>query len=235
MNRANTENEFWLMEKGRAALPFNLKLPKYVSSSFNDKAGGVRYVVAANIEFISSARVRTLCVQRQLTVHQNLSPFPEDLGSLLKTSIVERTSGRVFMGGNGLLSCEASLHKAVWNAGAPLSVSLRIRNGTSKKVSNVRLSLIRRIKTFCLDQGPSLSNYESNDSSVNNLSPVSLVRQTIAETSMSKCSWWNGVIRDSESEFMMDITIPSDEHSIRNRTIVQVSHVLQVTLSTSLT
>lgn len=235
MNRANTENEFWLMEKGRAALPFNLKLPKYVSSSFNDKAGGVRYVVAANIEFISSARVRTLCVQRQLTVHQNLSPFPEDLVSLLKTPIVERTSGRVFMGGNGLLSCEASLHKAVWNAGAPISVSLRIRNGTSKKVSNVKLSLIRRIKTFCLDQGPSLSNYESNDYSVNNLSPVSLVRQTIAETSMSKSSWWNGVIRDSESEFMMDITIPSDEHSIRNRTIVQVSHVLQVTLSTSLT
>jgi hypothetical protein len=235
MNRATTDNEFWLMEKGRVALPFSMTLPKDVSSSFSDKAGSIRYIVSASIEFICSARVRTLCVQRKLTVHQNLYPFPEELNSLRKTDIVERTSGRVFMGGTGLLSCEARLHKAVWTAGTPVTVWLRIRNETSKKVGNVKLSLIRRIKTFCLDQGPNLPNYEWNDSSVSNLSPVSLVRQTIAESSLSKAPWWNGIIRDSESEFMMDITIPSDEHTLRNRTIVQVSHVLQVTFSTSLT
>ncbi|KAI8575128.1 hypothetical protein K450DRAFT_303784 [Umbelopsis ramanniana AG] len=235
MNRANTDNEFWLMEKGRVALPFSITLPADVGSSFTDKAGSVKYVVAANVEFITNARVRTLCIQKQLKVHQNLNPLPEDLESLQKTTIVERASGKVFMGGNGLLSCEARIAKAVWTAGTPISVTVRVRNATSKKVSNVKLALIRRIKTFCLDKGPSLSSYKNDESGVNNLSPVSLIRQVIAEASMSKESWWNGIIRDSESEFMTDITIPSDEHTLRNRTIVQISHVLQVTLSTSLT
>ncbi|KAM3582922.1 hypothetical protein VKS41_004678 [Umbelopsis sp. WA50703] len=235
MTRSTAENDFWLMEKGRAALPFNMTLPKDVGSSFNDKSGCIRYVVVANIEFICNAKVRTLCVQKTLTVHQNLSTLPPDLESLRQTSIVERAAGKVFMGGPGFLSCEARLSKAVWTAGCPLTVSLRIRNATSKKVSNVKLVLIRRIKTFCLDQGPSLSAYESGDASSKSLSPISLVRQTIAETSLSRASWWNGVLRDSESEFMTDITIPVDEHTIRDRTIVQVSHVLQVSLSTSLT
>ncbi|KAH8556751.1 hypothetical protein BGW37DRAFT_552998 [Umbelopsis sp. PMI_123] len=235
MNRSSTDNEFWLMEKGRAALPFSITLPKDVSSSFSDKAGSVRYVVAANVEFITNARVRTLCVQKQLKVHQNLNPLPEDLESLQKTGIVERVSGKVFMGGNGLLYCEARIAKAVWTAGTPVSVSIRIRNATSKKVSNVKLALIRRIKTFCLDKGPSLSAYKSEESGINNLSPVSLIRQVIAETSLSRASWWNGVLRDTESEFMTEITIPSKEHTLRNRTIVQISHVLQVTLCTALT
>ncbi|KAG2179903.1 hypothetical protein INT43_003689 [Umbelopsis isabellina] len=235
MTRSTAENDFWSMEKGRAALPFSMALPKDVGSSFNDKSGCIRYVVVANIEFICNAKVRTLCVQKALTVHQNLATFPPDLESLRQTSIVERAAGKVFMGGPGFLSCEARLSKAVWTAGCPLTVSLRIRNATSKKVSNVRLALIRRIKTFCLDQGPSLSAYESGDASAKSLSPISLVRQTIAETSLSRASWWNGVLRDSESEFMTDITIPVDEHTIRDRTIVQVSHVLQVSLSTSLT
>lgn len=134
-----------------------------------------------------------------------LTPAPEPM--------LARASKKLFMGGDGLVSLTASLHRCTWVAGQPVHVRLRITNDTRKIVRNISLVLVRtttlfnmstRSKSFSGD----LDAEETSTSEKRVAEDVLTAGQKGAKGHASARGWWTGVGPGETRNVSHSITIP---------------------------
>lgn len=64
------------------------------------------------------------------------------------TPLTRSSSKSLFLGGEGKMNLECTMHRATWVAGQQCWVNVRIRNDTTKRVKNITFTLSRNTTTF---------------------------------------------------------------------------------------
>ncbi|GAA98222.1 uncharacterized protein L969DRAFT_102115 [Mixia osmundae IAM 14324] len=222
---------------GSFAFPFQMDLP--VSSGAKgpsrNKQGLVRYIIIASIKLKSAASGTTRSIAhfyRHIEVYPYFHPSAI-LASSLKP-IVATASKTLFMGGDGKVNVEASLHRPVWIAGQQCYVTVSVRNESSKKIKSLSLTLIRSNK---LHRPASLTG--------DDVGRIQVVKKKLIESVLemgkkaqrgevtAKGSWL-GVSSGETAQCTHSITIPPECLSISHGRYLEVAYSIKVAVAGSL-
>lgn len=130
---------------------------------------------------------------------------------------------------------DSTVHRPIVCAGTPLYANVRLRNDTHKDLKSIRLSLIRRIKTF---------SESAAHGAVSEKNLLVLARKVMTEkvVLLKDYGLQNGRRKHRRStsptrtpfkEVMLDLLVPPGLASIRHTSLINVSYVLQVAISAS--
>ncbi|KAJ3239235.1 hypothetical protein HDU81_006340 [Chytriomyces hyalinus] len=263
------EDGMWAARTGTTVFDFAVKMStegkdRLPSSFWNAKSGGVRYILAATVQVkIGFHRPHILVVYQEAQVVESVGPpmLPTMVPSLTlwgqdrrMIGWLKSRKGEVFLKArchvrefdiedNALVANDCG----AWISGGVGHVFVEVNNGSLRKVKQLKLSLVRRLKTF------SLTNTGSGS-----LIPISFSRDIVTEklyrSSKPKFSersllakptpqWeeshgrksksfveedWPGVKRGESFSFLASIDVPANIRSVRNGLLVDVSYAIQV-------
>ncbi|KNC98423.1 uncharacterized protein SPPG_06127 [Spizellomyces punctatus DAOM BR117] len=227
--------------------------------------GGVRYLVVVTLHLKPLRSTRPLTPLSTFTpffLLESLPPltspltrFPTstDPGSPHAAETTAVVGGKYWfgLGRKGEVSVKASVRVpddneggvGFWVAGSVGFVGLDIENGSERKITDLKLTLIRRLKTF----SPSASSPPPNTTtttltphSTSTLRPISFSRVPIAKRtwkvgknelgSDEVAEEWKGVDRGEKRCVVLDLAVPINARSIRFGMLLDVSYVVQVTI-----
>lgn len=199
---------FWEAKCGESRFQFGFDLPPEIPSSIVTKQASVHYILTASVHFKHAKSHGVLKISRPVPVMQKWSS-PD-----LAPSVANSTS-KVWgvFGGKGNVEMDVTLNKSLFPSGCHLFTQLRISNDSAKRVKNVKLTLIRRVKTFRL----------SDDGS---LTPIVFKREPIV-SKLFKSSLWN-FDGCNKRWMLLDFQIPTDMVTVKNAKTLEISYVLQV-------
>ncbi|TPX66541.1 hypothetical protein CcCBS67573_g07777 [Chytriomyces confervae] len=267
------EDGMWAARPGTTVFDFAVKLcpeakganARLPSSFWNSRSGGVRYILAATVQVkIGFNRPHVLVVYQEAQVVESVGPpmLPTMVPSLTlwgqdrrMIGWLESRKGEVFLKARCHVrefdiedTALAVNDCGAWISGGVGHVFVEVNNGSLRKVKHLKLSLIRRLKTF------SLTNAESGS-----LIPINFSRDIVTEklyrSSKPKFSergllakpapqWeescgnkskacveedWPGVKRGESFSFLASIDVPANIRSVRYGLLVEVSYAIQVT------
>ncbi|GAA5978811.1 hypothetical protein JCM11641_003571 [Rhodosporidiobolus odoratus] len=238
---------------GQHTIPVRMTLPvgKGAKGPWKGKQGVVRYIAIASVKLKSKAGAdRSIAhFYRHVEVFPYFNPALA-LAPAIKPLEAEAAKS-LFLGGSGKVSLKASMHRETWVAGQRCYVDVRVENESSKKV---RLSLPRRlsqpylpsfflqIKTLTLALIRTTSIHRPGTDGAPSQSQTT--RKKIAETTLemgkkgtkgvtAKGSWV-GVDAGESADFSHSLLVPSDALSIPRGRHVEISYLVKVSVSGSL-
>jgi hypothetical protein len=115
--------------------------------------------------------------------------------------------------GKGMVTVNAEIECAQLVAGTPFYVKLRIENGSRKKVSDISVKLVRRVKTFQKVEGS-----------------LSVVPLSFEKVSVSKLKYPSDVFMfdgSTRREVVLDLLVPFTEATVKTQ-IIEISYSIQV-------
>ncbi|KAI1320355.1 hypothetical protein EDD11_001156 [Mortierella claussenii] len=137
------ENGFWLAKKGKTTFPFAFQLPLDCPSSLVfGQTASLRYVVTGLVQVFYQGRDETILKSKEAFVVEAWDGYNPDYRLPVQAS----NSTKLFWGGSGSLVIEAMLSERLYNAGGNLSVEVKVKNNTSRKVQGIRLGVARRLE-----------------------------------------------------------------------------------------
>ncbi|KAJ3291641.1 hypothetical protein HDU79_002152 [Rhizoclosmatium sp. JEL0117] len=260
------EHGMWPARQGTTSFDFSIKLTSETSlpSSFwSPKVGGIRYIVSAVVEAkFGFSKPTLLVVHQEAQVVQHVPMFlpPNIVPSLTMWAQDSRIVGWL-KSRSGEVSVKARCHtrefddvnsssSGAWISGGVGHVLVDVRNESRRKVKTLKLSLVRRLKTF-----------SRTNSDVGTLIPLHFSRLVVAEktyiavkpksnsapyitrpnplwterseknVSLFTKDSWSGVKKGESVSLMAEIDIPPLARSIQNGLLIEVSYAIQVSIT----
>lgn len=136
-----------------------------------------------------------------------LSPSPRPIRA--------EVSKTLFMGGQGQVHLQASLHRLTWIAGQRCSIHLDVSNSSTKTIKKVTISLSRAVVTFQPDSRLNAGVYTIDPDACRTATSEKVVAESVLEmgdnTSRGHASskgWWCGVGPSQNAIFQHFIHLP---------------------------
>ncbi|KAG0265147.1 hypothetical protein BG011_005359 [Mortierella polycephala] len=137
------EDGFWMAKKGKTTFPFAFQLPLDCPSSLVfGQTASLRYVVTGLVQVFYHDKDETILKSKEAFVVEAWDGYNPDYRLPVKAS----NSTKLFWGGSGSLALEAKLSERLHSAGGNLTVEVKVKNNTSRKVQGVRLGVSRRLE-----------------------------------------------------------------------------------------
>ncbi|KAF9225460.1 hypothetical protein BS17DRAFT_599685 [Gyrodon lividus] len=239
------DKEGWAEAKeGIHMLPFALFLPADASCGIAkgilDSQSGValRYFAMASLRLkdpqTSAESVahfyRSCEIWPRLSFTTSLSPAPRPL--------VSEATKNVFMGGNGKVRLSATMHRLHWIAGQRCVVHLRVVNESKKTVKGAAIALERTTTVFKPLRGrkgntdPDPDACETKTTRKVIAASVLVMGQKCTKGHASAKGWWAGVRPGETADFVHHIVVPTDALSVARVRLLEVEHILSISVST---
>ncbi|KAG0268785.1 hypothetical protein DFQ27_005719 [Actinomortierella ambigua] len=136
------ENGFFMARKGKTTFPFAFQLPLDCPSSLIFGAtASLRYVVTGLVQIYYHGKEELVAKSKEAFVVEAWDGYNAEHRMPVRAS----NSTKLFWGGTGSLELEAVLPETLHSAGGNLSVEIRVRNNTARKVQGVRLGVARQL------------------------------------------------------------------------------------------
>ncbi|KAH6560382.1 hypothetical protein BSLG_010503 [Batrachochytrium salamandrivorans] len=238
--QANVAASQWIQTEEAVSGP----LP---SSYWNRRFGGIRYIVAG---IVYTKHGTKQCIP--IAAYQDLnvvesSPFQlcTAFSSMLAPTspLIKETSGTVKrnvfnIGKRGIAKLIASLRvpqvdsacdTGTWLSGGVGFVGIEIQNASTRTITEVSASLVRRVKTFSENQKTHRSNddtMEVNNNGACSLNPLSFVRTTVATRTLksTKIPFASGLTVQSSKFQGVGVADDSNMSTNRGRGVQGIEH-----------
>ncbi|KAF9182115.1 hypothetical protein BGZ51_004958 [Haplosporangium sp. Z 767] len=137
------EDGFWMAKKGKTTFPFAFQLPLDCPSSLVfGQTASLRYVVTGLVQVFYHGKDETILKSKEAFVVEAWDGYNPDYRLPVKAS----NSTKLFWGGSGSLTLEAKLSEGLHSAGGNLTVEVKVKNNTNRKVQGIRLGVSRRLE-----------------------------------------------------------------------------------------
>ncbi|KAF9090160.1 hypothetical protein BGX29_011625 [Mortierella sp. GBA35] len=137
------EDGFWMAKKGKTTFPFAFQLPLDCPSSLVfGQTASLRYVVTGLVQVFYHGRDETILKSKEAFVVEAWDGYNPDY----RLPIQAANSTKLFWGGSGALELEAMLAERLHSAGGNLTVEVKVKNNTSRKVQGIRVGVARRLE-----------------------------------------------------------------------------------------
>ncbi|BGP46145.1 hypothetical protein JCM10450v2_001985 [Rhodotorula kratochvilovae] len=245
---------FHLGKVGQHNVPVKMSLPigKGAKGPWKGKQGVVRYIAIASVKLkAQDGADRSIAhFYRHVEVYPYFNPALT-LAPSVKPLTAEGAKS-LFMGGSGLVTLRARLHRETWVAGQRCYVEVQVKNETSKKIKALTLSLIRT--TSVHRSASRASSHTSRDpygfgveavpAPASEPTQTQTTRKKVAETTLelgkkgtkgvtAKGSWL-GVEAGEAADFSPSFLIPEDALSISRGRHLEISYSVKVSVGGSL-
>ncbi|KAG0301143.1 hypothetical protein BGZ98_008595 [Dissophora globulifera] len=137
------ENGFWMAKKGKTTFPFAFQLPLDCPSSLVfGQTASLRYVVTGLVQVFYHGKDEMILKSKEAFVVEAWDGYNPDY----RIPVGAANSTKLFWGGSGSLVLEAMLSERLHSAGGNLTVEVKVKNNTSRKVQGIRLGVHRRLE-----------------------------------------------------------------------------------------
>ncbi|KAG0298434.1 hypothetical protein BGZ96_012156 [Linnemannia gamsii] len=137
------DDGFWVAKKGKTTFPFAFQLPLDCPSSLVfGQTASLRYVVTGLVQVFYHGKNETILKSKEAFVVEAWDGYNPDYRLPVQAS----NSTNLFWGGSGALELEAMLSERLHSAGGNLSVEVKVKNCTSRKVQGIRIGVARRLE-----------------------------------------------------------------------------------------
>ncbi|KAF9934353.1 hypothetical protein BGZ65_003821, partial [Modicella reniformis] len=137
------ENGFWMAKKGKTTFPFAFQLPLDCPSSLVfAQTASLRYVVTGLVQVYYHGKDESILKSKEAFVVEAWDGYNPDY----KLPVRASNSTKLFWGGSGPLVLEAALSEKLHTAGGNLTVEVKVKNNTTRKVQGLRLGVHRRLE-----------------------------------------------------------------------------------------
>ncbi|KAG0205972.1 hypothetical protein BGX28_002522 [Mortierella sp. GBA30] len=137
------EDGFWMAKKGKTTFPFAFQLPLDCPSSLVfGQTASLRYVVTGLVQVFYHGKDETILKSKEAFVVEAWDGYNPDY----KLPVQASNSTKLFWGGSGSLVLHAMLSEGLHSAGGNLSVEVKVKNNTSRKVQGIRIGVSRRLE-----------------------------------------------------------------------------------------
>ncbi|CAG8442040.1 1228_t:CDS:2 [Dentiscutata heterogama] len=209
------DNGFWTAKKGKTTFPFAFKIPIDAPSSVKyGNNANLKYVVTGVIQFINVAKDN-----KEDTLYKSKEAFVVEAwdsnNPIYKTPVDAVNMKQLWMGGPGAVMIESSLVETLFQSGGNVSVKVRVKNDTKRRVQGLKVAILQRLLI--------LANKAKKE-----IDEVKIVGETVAE------EWFK------DKDFCFDcgedrtttvhIHVPKDVRSIRNTALFEVVCYVVVSL-----
>ncbi|CAG8481306.1 24931_t:CDS:2 [Dentiscutata erythropus] len=209
------DNGFWTAKKGKTTFPFAFKIPIDAPSSIKyGNNASLKYVVTGVIQFINVAKDN-----KEDTLYKSKEAFIveawDSYNPIYKTPVDAVNMKQLWMGGPGAVMIESSLVETLFQSGGNVSVKVRVKNDTKRRVQGLKIAILQRLLI--------LANKAKKE-----IDEVKIVGETVAE------EWFK------DKDFCFDcgedrtttvhIHVPKDVRSIRNTALFEVVCYVVVSL-----
>ncbi|KAJ3064668.1 hypothetical protein HDU98_011951 [Podochytrium sp. JEL0797] len=261
------EDGMWNARQGSTVFDFSLSLAseaKLPSSFWNKRVGGVRYVTSATVLVkFGSKKPQMLVIHQEAHVVESVPLFlsPNIVPSVTLWAQDARNVGWL-KSRIGEVSLKARCHarefedaeeketkSGVWIAGGVGHVFVEISNESRRKVKTLKVSLIRRLKTFSRANSDSKAlipiHFSKATCAEKTFVAVKPARNSTSTIITPQPSWtervekaqslfvqdeWSAVKPGESAAFMTEIEIPAHAVSIQSGLLVDVSYAVQVSI-----
>ncbi|KAG0253046.1 hypothetical protein BGZ95_006463, partial [Linnemannia exigua] len=137
------EDGFWMAKKGKTTFPFAFQLPLDCPSSLVfGQTASLRYVVTGLVQVFYHGKDETILKSKEAFVVEAWDGYNPEY----RLPVHGANSTKLFWGGNGNLELEAMLAERLHSAGGNLTVEVKVKNSTSRKVQGIRIGVARRLE-----------------------------------------------------------------------------------------
>ncbi|KAG9072617.1 hypothetical protein KI688_000388 [Linnemannia hyalina] len=137
------DDGFWMAKKGKTTFPFAFQLPLDCPSSLVfGQTASLRYVVTGLVQVFYHGKDETILKSKEAFVVEAWDGYNPDYRIPVQAS----NSTKLFWGGSGTLELEALLSERLHSAGGNLTVEVKVKNNTSRKVQGIRIGVARRLE-----------------------------------------------------------------------------------------
>ncbi|KAK3842849.1 MAG: hypothetical protein J3R72DRAFT_121666 [Linnemannia gamsii] len=137
------EDGFWMAKKGKTTFPFAFQLPLDCPSSLVfGQTASLRYVVTGLVQVFYHGKDETILKSKEAFVVEAWDGYNPEY----RLPVQGANSTKLFWGGSGALELEALLAERLHSAGGNLTVEVKVKNNTSRKVQGIRVGVARRLE-----------------------------------------------------------------------------------------
>ncbi|KAF9133893.1 hypothetical protein BGW39_008648 [Mortierella sp. 14UC] len=137
------ESGFWMAKKGKTTFPFAFQLPLDCPSSLVfGQTASLRYVVTGLVQVFYHGKDETILKSKEAFVVEAWDGYNPEY----RLPVQGANSTKLFWGGSGALELEAMLAERLHSAGGNLTVEVKVKNNTSRKVQGIRVGVARRLE-----------------------------------------------------------------------------------------
>lgn len=209
------DNGFWTAKKGKTTFPFAFKIPIDAPSSVKyGNNASLKYTVTGVIQFINVSKDNkedTLFKSKEAFVVEAWDSY----NPIYKTPVDAVNMKQLWMGGSGAVMIESSLVETLFQSGGNVSVKVRVKNDTKRRVQGLKVAILQRLFI--------LANKVKKE-----IDEVKIVGETVAE------EWFK------DKDFCFDsgedrtttvhIHVPKNVRTIRNTALFEVQCYVVVSL-----
>lgn len=137
------DDGFWMAKKGKTTFPFAFQLPLDCPSSLVfGQTASLRYVVTGLVQVFYHGKDESILKSKEAFVVEAWDGYNPDY----RLPVHASNSTKLFWGGSGALELEAMLAERLHSAGGNLTVEVKVKNSTSRKVQGIRVGVARRLE-----------------------------------------------------------------------------------------
>ncbi|KAG0246888.1 hypothetical protein B0O80DRAFT_496573 [Mortierella sp. GBAus27b] len=211
------ENGFWVAKKGKTTFPFAFQLPLDCPSSLVfGQTASLRYVVTGLVQVFYHGKEETVLKSKEAFVVEAWDGYNPDH----KLPVRASNSTKLFWGGSGALVLEAYLSQKLHTAGGNMTVEVKVKNGTSRKVQGIRLGVHRRLEMV------------SNKDTAQQNPGVSIDTVSVSETVGTQDFKSSSYLFDTGEErtTTVNMIVPGNARAIRGTALFEVTCFVMVSV-----
>lgn len=183
------------VEINKIVVPFLVSLPSDLSGTYIDKKGSIQYYLKSDIQWHAD---KPTLQKQAVTIYSNMVLKSLKDATDLYAPVVLSNKQIWNTIKEGHVSIETSMPRSVWMSGAPIYVTVEIRNETlSDTVSDIKLELLRKQNTYSI-------NYLDQS-----LVPVTSSCETLVTTCLADVGWWKPLEPASRDQVTLTIDTPA--------------------------
>ncbi|KAL9553054.1 hypothetical protein PS6_004152 [Mucor atramentarius] len=207
-------------EVNKIIVPFLVSLPSDLSGTYIDKKGSIQYYLKSEVEWHSD---KPTLQKQAVTIYSNMVLKSLKDATDLYTPVVLNNKQIWKTTKEGQVSIEASMPRSVWMSGAPIYVTVKIHNETlNDTVSDIKLELLRKQNTY------SINHLDQS------LVPVTSSCEILVTTCLADLGWWKPLEPTSQDQVTLTIDTPSNQVTVRNQKLIDVSFSIRLSMQSAL-
>ncbi|KAJ3037489.1 hypothetical protein HDV00_001664 [Rhizophlyctis rosea] len=213
--KGQAEGGYWQAVKGKTTFPFSFRLPIDAPSWYTfQNVASLRYVVTAHVQFQQNGKNGTVIRHKDACVYEYWKANHPDIRN---EPIHVHNRRKVLLGGPGEVHLEGAIKTSFFRSGNDVYVEVRVRNESKRRVSGIRLSIVRRL--LMGREGTAIVDFADG---------VKVISETVHEETFREKDYTFDPGENRST--VLHVTIPAHVRTVRNTALAAVACRLIVAL-----
>jgi hypothetical protein len=207
---------YYQANKGKTVFPFSFEIPEEAPASFEfQNCAKLKYVVTGYTRFKYGNVCDTLIKSKDARILDRWDIEKENRCAGPGLVMNER---KLFMGGDGTVQLESSIKSNFVTSGTNISIQIRVKNSTRKRVQGLKIAFVRKLSMLC----PSVDPAEEE--------PVVKTLEEVFSTHFYKDKDY---VFDPDEErcSIVHVPVPVKAYTVQNTSLSEVNWRISVSLS----